>query len=155
MAESSSSGGAPTTARLDFQITIPTILYLQVGSVGGTIDIVTFPNPGLPGTPVGASSGAVNVRAATLVPSGQAVRLEADSLAGLSDGSHTIPFTEISWAATGNFTGNTFSGAAGQLLDTFSGPGNRTGTYSFTYGNAGYYSPGAYTGRVTYTLSSP
>ena len=154
-AESTSSSGAPTSARLDFQITIPTILYLQVGTTGGTIDVVHFPSPGLPPTSVAADSGAVNVRVATLTPSGQTVTLVANSSTALSDGTHTIPFTEISWAATGNFTGGTFNGLVGQQLDQWTGPGNRTGTYSFTYGNSTYYSPGAYTGRVTYTLSSP
>jgi len=159
-AESSQSNGAPTSAHLDFRITIPTILYLQVGTVGATVDRVTFAVVNLPGTgPVaGTSSGAnpVPVRVAALVGAASTVTLRADSSTALNDGSgHTIPFDQISWTASGNFTGNTFSGTANQQLDQFTGPGNRTGTYTFSYANANYYPTGTYDGTVTYTLSSP
>lgn len=159
-AESSSSGGTPTTARLDFRITIPTILYLQVGTLGATVDRVTFPVIDLPGTGLvaGTSSGAnpVPVRVAALVSAGTPVTLRANSSTALTDGSgNNIPFSEISWTATGNFAGNTFNGAASQQLDQFTGPGNRTGTYSFDYANANYYPAGTYNGQVTYTLSAP
>jgi len=158
-AESSSSGGAATSVHLDFRVTIPTILYLAVGTTGATIDRVSFTVPDLPGTGAvaGTSSGTnpVPVRVAALVGAASTVTLRADSSAGLSDGSgHTIPFTEISWSASG-FTGTTFSGANNQQLDQFTGPGNHTGTYAFSYANANYYPTGTYNGAVTYTLSSP
>ena len=159
-AESTSSGGAPTTARLDFRITIPTILYLQLGTLGATVDRVTFPVIDLPGTgPVAGTSSGTNpvpVRVAALVGGSALVTLRANSSTALTDGSgNNIPFSEILWTATGNFSGNTFNAAANQQLDQFTGPGNRTGTYSFSYANANYYPPGTYNGQVTYTLSSP
>lgn len=159
-AESTQSNGGSTTARLDFRITIPTILHLQVGTTGAPVDRVTFPVVDLPGTGLvaGTSSGAnpVPVRVAALVGPSALVTLRADSSTALTDGSgNNIPFSEISWTATGNFTGNTFNGVANQQLDQFSGPGNRTGSYSFNYANANYYPAGTYNGQVTYTLSSP
>lgn len=159
-AESSSALGTPTAARLDFRIAIPAVLYLQVGTLGATVDRVSFAPPGIPDSvPVaGTSTGAypVPVRVAALVGASGLVTLRADSSSALSDGSgNNIPFTQISWAATGNFTGAAFNGAASQQLDQFTGPGNRTGTYTFSYANANYYPAGTYNGQVTYTLSSP
>ena len=160
-AESTSSGGTPTTARLDFRITIPTILYLQVGTAGTTRDLVTFAVTDVPGSGAvaGTSSGTnpVPVRVAALVGAAATVTLRADSSSPLTNGSTTIPFTEISWTAAGNFSSGAFSGAAAQQLDQFTGPGNRTGSYAFSYANNNYYpaTVAPYNGTVTYTLSSP
>jgi len=160
-AMSSSSSGTPTSVYLDFRVTIPTILYLAVGTVGATRDLVTFAVTDLPGTGAvaGASSGAnpVPVRVAALVGAAATVTLRADSSSPLTNGSTSIPFTEISWTAAGNFSSGAFSGAAAQQLDQFTGPGNRTGTYAFSYANNNYYpaTVAPYNGTVTYTLSSP
>lgn len=160
-AESDLRVGGSATARLDFSVTIPTILYLQIGTVGATIDVVSCTLANIPGTgAVAMTSGGTNpvpVRAAALVPAAAAVRLLANSSTALSNGGGgTIPFTQISWVAGGGtFSSGTFSGGAAQVLDTFAGSADRNGTYAFSYANANYYDTGVYTGRVTYTLSSP
>ena len=152
-------GGGSAQARLDFAIQIPTILFLQVGTVGATIDEISFSVVDLPGTgPVaGVSDGAnpVPVRAAGFVGAGGTMTLSADSSTALSDGTDTIAFAEISWAAAGDFSPGRFNNAAAQQLDQFLGSGNNTGTYAFFYDNDTYYPASTYTGRVTYTLSSP
>lgn len=152
-------GGGDAEADLDFQIVIPTILYLQIGTTGATEDTITFNIDDIPGTGAiaGTSSGAnpVPVRAAGFVPDGSTMTLEADSSTALTDGTNTIPFDEISWTATGDFTGGTFSNAADQQLDQWNDSGNRTGTYSFSYDNDTYYPASTYSGTVTYTLSCP
>lgn len=159
-AESNLAVGGSATARLDFAITIPTILYLQIGTVGATIDVVSCTLADIPGTgavamtPNGANP--VPVRVAALVGAAAAVRLLANSSTALSNGAGgNIPFDQISWAAGGAFSAGTFNNGAAQVLDAFAGSGNRTGTYTFSYANANYYDTGTYTGRVTYTLSSP
>lgn len=160
-AESNLAVGGSATSRLDFRITIPTILYLQVGTVGAVVDVVSCTLANIPGTGAVAmtSSGTnpVPVRVAALVPAGAAVRLLANSSTSLNFGGGLtpIPFDQISWVATGAFTSGTFNNNAAQVLNTFAGSGNRTGTYAFSYANANYYGTGIYTGRVTYTLSSP
>jgi hypothetical protein len=160
-AESNLAVGGSATARLDFRVTIPTILYLQVGTVGAVVDVVSCTLANIPGTGAVAmtSSGTspVPVRVAALVPAGAAVRLLANSSTALNFGGGLtpIPFDQISWVATGAFTSGTFNNNAAQVLNTFAGSGNRTGTYAFSYANANYYGTGIYTGRVTYTLSSP
>jgi hypothetical protein len=158
-AESNQSSGADTTARLDFRITVPTILHLQVGTVGATRDLVTFALVDLPGTGavagVSSSANPVPVRVAALVGAASTVTLRADSSTALTSGTSTIPFSEISWTGAGGFANGTFNGTNNQQLDQFTGPGNRNGTYSFSYANNTYYPTGTYDGEVTYTLSSP
>jgi hypothetical protein len=153
------SGGGDAQAQLDFAIQIPTILLLQVGTIGATVDTITFNVGDLPGTGpvVGTSSGAnpVPVRAAGFVGAGSTMTLTADSSTALTDGTTNIPFSEISWTATGSFSTSAFDNSAAQQLDQFTGPGNRTGTYAFSYDNNNYYPASTYTGAVTYTLSSP
>ena len=105
LAESNFAVGGSTTARLNFQINIPTILSLQVGSAGATVDTVscTLANiPGAGGVPMN-SSGAnpVPVQVAAVVPAGQAVRLMANSNAPMTNGTETINFDQITCAAVG------------------------------------------------------
>lgn len=159
-AEQKTTVGGPASVHLDFQITIPTILQLRVGSTGATINTVSCTLSDVPGT--GAVSmtsdgdNPVPVEMRALVPSGQAVTLTADSSTALTAGtSSDIPFTEISWTGGGVLGNGTFSGAAGQLLYTYNSSGARSGTYSFQYANINYYDSGVYQGTVTYTLSSP
>jgi hypothetical protein len=160
-AESNTVVGGSVNARLDFQITIPTILLLQVGTPGATIDRVSCTLADVPGSGAVAmtSSGAnpVPVRVSALVATGATVRLLANSSTPLSNGAGgTIPFDQISWTSGGApFSSGTFSNGAAQVLDTFTGSGNRTGTYAFTYANANYYATGTYNGQVTYTAATP
>jgi len=158
-AESNLAVGGSATARLDFQIKIPTILYLQVGAEGTAPDVVACELKDMPGSGAVAmksgSSSSVQVRVAALVPGTQSVRLLADSSTGMTGGGSTIKFDQVSWEATGDFSKGVFDNSKEQLLRTFTGSGNHTGTYAFSYANAEYYAAGTYTGTVTYTVSSP
>jgi hypothetical protein len=151
--------GASPTARLNFEIRIPTILYLQVGSAGtGAVDTVSCNLTNIPGTGAVAmtTTGPSTVRVAAVVPTGQNVRLLANSQTPLTaGGGNNILFSQISCAATGNFTSYTFNDSNAQVLDTFIGSGDRNGIYNFTYANDTFYAAGTYTGTVTYTLASP
>ena len=154
--ESTTSVTNSTQARLNFQIVIPTILYLQVGSIGqGNIDqfsctLNKFPGAGsIPMSCAGSST--VPVRVTVLAASGQPVKLTADSSTKMGG---TIPFTEITCAAGGVFSTYTFNNGV-LALDSFTGSGLRQGTYAFTYANTQYHGTGTYTGQVTYTLASP
>ena len=98
-AESSSVVGGSASVRLDFAIDIPSVLFLQVGTAGATIDTVTFGVTDVPGTGAvaGTSSGAnpVPVQVSGLVGAGATITLTADSLTPLADGANNIPFDEI------------------------------------------------------------
>jgi len=153
-------GGGSAQARLDFQVSIPTILYLRVGSSGATVDVISFDVSDVPGSGEvqGSSSGAnpVPVVARGFVPSGSTMTLVADSSTALQDsGKANIPFSEIRWDATGDFSSGRFNDTANQQLDQFTGSGSRSGTYTFYYDNDTYYPASTYTGSVTYTLCSP
>jgi hypothetical protein len=73
----------------------------------------------------------------------------------------TIPFSQISWASSGNgdtgaepIPGGTFTGGT-QTLTTFPVNTWRESCHTFTYANAADVASGTYTGRATYTLSAP
>jgi len=152
-------GGASPQARLDFRITVSTILYLQIGATGATVDRITFKLNNIPGTGAvqGTSSGTypVPVRAAGFVPRGQRMTIRANSSVPLTNGSENIRFDNIRWTGTGNFTSGRFTNAANQSVRYWTGSGNRTGAYRFYYDNDEYHGSGTYNGQVTYTLSSP
>jgi hypothetical protein len=147
------AGGGSPQARLDFRITLPTLLYLQMGTTGPTVDRITFNLNNIPGTGAvpGTSSGThpVPVRAAGFVPRRQAMTIRANSRAPLANGSGTIRFDNIRWTATGNFTSGRFNNTANQQVRSWTGSGNRTGTYRFYYDNDEYHGSGAYKGQVT------
>jgi hypothetical protein len=87
--------------------------------------------------------------------------LSVTTPATLSNGSETIPFTQISWTSTS--IGN--NGAADIPAGTFNGgnlvlrniASNRyvENCHTFNYANANFVAAGTYTGRATYTLVAP
>jgi len=87
--------------------------------------------------------------------------LSATVTAPLSNGTQTIPFTQISWTAAGNgdtgaqpIPGGTFSTGT-TALATFPVNTWRESCHTFTYANANVVAAGDYQGTVTYTLSAP
>ncbi len=73
----------------------------------------------------------------------------------------TIPFSQISWASSGNgdtgtevIPGGAFTGGT-QTLMTFRVNNWVESCHTFSYANASSVAAGTYTGRATYTLSAP
>jgi len=179
-AESSNANGAgalSTSARLDFQVTVPRFLYLRVGTAGATIDQVAFDLnarltaggfPGdttnVAGTGGDAGGGAVNAR--VVANTGQVTITPSAAAGGLTDGgTNTIPFTEILTASSSAAmpAPTLVNGAGAGVQPTLVG-GNRTdrsATWTYTFDNEGLYEPGTYGGvntngsRVTYTAATP
>jgi hypothetical protein len=166
------SGTLQATARLDFSIVIPRILFLQVGT--GTlnanntaIDQVQFTVPAATlGT--GAAVPAANSVTARVLSSVGAVTLQARTTGALSNGAQTISFSHITAAAgvltspvalphptLGDNVANTVAIAA------INGVVNRDATWTFSYSNPAVVQAGTYGGvntlnsRVTYTASTP
>lgn len=178
------AGALSTTARLDFQITIPRVLFLQVGTGTAfanntTIDLVTF-------TPTAAqvSSAATNVAAATngtvaarLFGNGGTINLTATTAGALTTGvaGETISWAQI--APTSSLAGfphpalvdGPAAGAASTYGSATAKVTNLTANWTFAlnlpatppaagvYGGAGAASPGAglNNGRVVYTATMP
>jgi hypothetical protein len=186
-AESQFQQGAGTltdTARLDFQITIPRVLFLQVGTGTAlanntTIDLVTF-------TPTAAqvAAGTANIAAATngtvaarLLGNGGAISLTATTAGALTTGvvGETISWSQI--AATSSLAGfphpalvdGPAAGAASSYGSATAKVTNLSANWTFAfnapavapaagvYGGAGAASPGAgvNNGRVVYTATMP
>lgn len=154
------SGSGPQTVRLNFAVEVPQILFLRVGSPGSTIDTVRFdPDITPTGVWINATSGGMQpIQIGGIVAPSTVIRLTADSSVPLSNGFFTIPFTDIRASGTGDFTSVSdlaFTGATDQIIWTSTGPGMRSGTFTYQYLNAAPHPPGQYTGTVTYTLAVP
>jgi hypothetical protein len=82
--------------------------------------------------------------------------LTVDSSIALRNGSHTAPFTSISWIAKdGNIPSGRYDGSASQFLFSFANSQEVKDKHRFYYDNTGILEVGTYTGRVTYTLTMP
>ena len=86
--------------------------------------------------------------------------LTVTSPASLASGPDTIPFTDISWtsSAIGNTSADIPSGAftgGTQTLATIRANTWVENCHTFSYANTRLVAAGTYTGRVTYTLTSP
>jgi hypothetical protein len=138
-------------------------VFIQVGSPGGTIDVVTFDVPGAiagTGTPItGLPSLGVILRARrTNNPQAgpMTATLSADSSQPLANGPHEIPFSEFGWQSSDeDIPSGTFDGSVSQVLLQFEASREITVTQTFTYQNSLLLEPGTYQGRVTYTLALP
>jgi hypothetical protein len=159
-------GTGSASARLNFEVVIPRILFLAVGTGNATlgtnpaIDTVVFDyttNPTAVGTGAAAASvtgNAVPVR--VLGNNGQVEITAAGSGTGLSNGAgDVIPWTQISASSSATTfpvpaVGATASPTlnAGRLTD-------RTATWTYSFANSEIVAPGTYTGQVTYTASMP
>jgi len=139
----------------------PPQLHLAVGTLGPTVDTVTFTVPAnLVGTGTSiAGSQTVLIEVAARRSGGTGgpttVLLVANSSTPLTSGANTIPMTEISWtSANGIIPSGTFNGTATQQVFSFFAPNGTTrqeDTHTFFYANTRVYPAGTYTSTVTYT----
>lgn len=91
-----------------------------------------------------------------------AATLRAASPANLVNaGGQTIPFTQIGWTSSGNgdsgtqpFPAGTFVGG-NQVIGSINRNQWAESCHTFSYANNAIVAAGTYTGRVTYTLSTP
>ena len=180
LAESSQVTGAgsplTTSANLDFRVNIPGVLRFRIGTAGAAIDNIIFDVPAAnvgDGTDVNATSGgdvAAGQVTVQLFGNRSAITLTPTVPANLSNGTDTMPYTEIKVsAATGDGGGGlspngaTRSPIAARAVPVTSGTKitNRNDVWTFVYDNAAGYPAGTYGGvntngsRVTWTASMP
>jgi hypothetical protein len=173
------AGALSATARVDFAITIPRILFLRVGTGtlyadNGAIDVITFdvaPNQIGSGTPVAATAGSGDLGngAVTAVVRGNAgdVTLSATTLGALGNGSgDSIDWTEITTTPSSLTTGTVLAAptlvngaSANVTLSAVGGIVNQDARWTYAYANSGVVPAGTYggvnNGRVTYTATLP
>jgi len=176
--------GSPITANahLDFQIVIPKILFLQVGTgtnmaANATINQIAFSVPAAnvgDGTVIAATAGSGDlgngVVTARVIGNNGTVTFTSTTVGALGNGAgDTISYGQIATAAAANTsavvlahptladaatTTVTLTPASGKVL-------NRDAKWTYTYTNAAVVAPGTYGGvntnnsRVTYTASMP
>lgn len=160
------------SASLDFQVVIPGIVFLQVGTGQyqadvGTVDTLQFtPSAAelVGGNPVAASSGGdLGAGQVTVRVWGNIGALELSSTATtLDSGGDEIPWTEITVAASNPDLPHPAFDADGEMstLLTTLGNGNSRvtnlqGAWTYSYANTTQPAQGTYNGTVTYTVANP
>jgi hypothetical protein len=175
------AGALTATARVDFQITIPKFLYLQVGTgtpltTVGTINLISFT---VPAANVGdssvisatAGSGDLGNGVVTAMVRGNNgnITLSSAAPAAISNGSgDSINWTEITTTAAALSTGTvltpptlTNSTTNSVTLTAVGKVVNQDARWTYKYANTVIVPPGTYGGvninnsRVTYTAALP
>jgi hypothetical protein len=178
---STAAGPSSAAANLDIEVKIPRVLFLQVGTgttqdVNGTIDKLTFTVPAATlgdGTSVAASGsdiGNTNNVTVKVFGNGGNITLKAVASANLSNGTNTIPWSEISvipdvLPSTGGFVGTAIphppiNDATGVVITATNKVVRQIGKWTYYYSNNNSYAEGTYggtttNGRITYTASMP
>jgi hypothetical protein len=157
--------GLTAKASVDFSISIPRILFFQVGTPGaGNIDLIDFTlaaadvgsGAAVNGTGGDATGGAVNVNVRS--NAGQVSIAHDSNGISLTDGTNNIPFTEIVTASS-NIAGldaPVLGGPVVPITPTVVGSlTNETAVWTYTYANSNVLAASTYNGTVTYTASAP
>lgn len=157
-------GSISAQARVDFSITIPRFIFLQVGTGTlltnvGTIDQISFApavNVVGTGTPITGTGGNLGSGGVTVRIIGNAgnVTLGASGPTNLTSGSNTIPWTQVSTAITGGATHPTINGSNANF-GASNGVVNVNGTWVYSYLNSVTPAAGTFTGQVQYTATTP
>jgi len=166
--------GMTASARLDFRVTVPQVLFLQVGTAGAGVDVIDFTvtaaNMGtgpLAGTGGDLGAGAVTAR---VRGNNGAINLTATTVGALSNGSgDTLSFSQI--GTTSVMSAGFSALPAPVLVDGATSAAvplpatakvvNAGATWTYSYLNAAAVAPGVYGGanannsRVTYTAVMP
>lgn len=130
----------PTQARVSFSAT--SVLFPDADP--GTTPLV----PSVPAS--------LTISARARVPRNSQVTLTLQSTDELRSGVTTLPAALITWTATGaGFTAGTLSSTTPQLVGSWIGSGNRTGTQNFRFQNSWTHPVGTYSATFVYTLASP
>jgi hypothetical protein len=171
------AGALSAPTHLDFQIVVPKILYLRVGTgstlaTNALIDQLTFTVPAASvgnGTAIGSTGGDISAGAAVtarVIANSGTVTVTTTTPNMLKDpAGDTISYGQINLVVSALLTASQFTPAAmsdGAVTSTTIAPTlnvvNQDATWTFTYKNqnvvaAGTYGTAANQGRVTYTAS--
>jgi len=158
----SSSGAGSASANLDFQVVIDDYVYFQIGDpIPGNVDLVTFTVDGateFPGS--GSPIAGDQSMSVVLAANSNNLTIAAAGTGALTGSATTIAWSEIAidnTAGTGDLPPPVIDGAASTGIDP-SAVGTFSDTWSFSYLNTGFHTPGAYggvtTGRVAFTATA-
>ena len=176
------NGALTANARLDFQITVPRVLYLRVGAGNAmanntTVNLIDFNVPAAQvgdGTPVAATAASGDLGNGTvtarLIGNGGAITFSSTTTGALSNGAgDSISYAAIA-TSVASLTSSTplphpaladNATTTVNLTPTSGRVINRDAQWTYSYTNAAVVAPGTYGGvgtqhgRVTYTASMP
>ncbi|WP_066271672.1 hypothetical protein [Hydrogenophaga palleronii] len=175
-AESNLVATGSATARLDFRVVIPRVLFLGVGTGATviplanntTVDMVTFDyttNPTAIGTGAPATTITGNVVPVRVVGNNGQITLTASTTGALTNATgDTIPWTQITSTSSlpalpSPVIPATGAGVASNVtLSSGTRVTDQSANWTFSYANAATVAPGTYgtnNGRVTYTAAMP
>lgn len=171
VASAASDVGATTaSADLDFRVTIPSVVFLQVGTgsfkqIDTTVDEIAFAPTAAEFTalnPVTGTGGDLGNGKVTVRVFGNTGSLELSSTATtLASGGDTLPWSEITVAANGGIPHPAFTdtGVMSTPLTTNGNGSSRVtnlqGDWTYSYANSAEVAEGVYLGTVTYTVAAP
>jgi hypothetical protein len=118
---------------------------------------INFPDADPDTTPViNAIGNPLTVTVQAQTKKQNTVTLTVLAQGNLVSGSSTIPISNVRWTATGaGFAPGTLSNSTAVRAGSWTGPGTRSGTFSYTMANSWNYPRGEYRATVIYTLTAP
>ena len=183
IASGNGAASISATAHLDFQVTIPKVLFLQVGAgtpmaANGTVNQIAFTVPAAnvgDGSVIAASAGSGDLGngqvTAKVVGNNGAIALSSSTAGPLGNGAgDTISFADIATAVAANTSATplahpTLADGATTTVNLSPLTGSKVvsqdARWTYTYRNTAVAAPGTYGGvnaqnsRVTYTASMP
>ena len=150
-------------ARLDFRVIVPKVLFLQVGTGTAFNDVTTVDRVDFTLTAAQATSAAAvpgvstggTINARVLGNGGNVTFGAVGTVGGLTNGTQTIPWSQIVPAVTGGTLVHPAISGASSVLTAVANVVNQSTTYSFNYSNTSAVAAGTYNGQVTYTAALP
>jgi hypothetical protein len=118
---------------------------------------INFPDADPDGTPsIPATENAVSVTAKVRTGSSSTASLTHLAAGDLVSGTDTILIGNVTWTASGTgFQAGTMNRVTAQTAASWTGSGNRTGSFSYFLANSWSYATGSYIASSTYTLTAP
>jgi hypothetical protein len=157
------AAGLSAIARLDMRVTVPRIVYLQVGTGTAFTDVTTIDrvdftltaaNVGSGLAVAGVSTGGA-VTARVLGNGGNITFGAVGTVGGLTNGTQTIPWSQIVPSVTGGTLPHPAISGATSSLVAVGNVVDQSTTYSFNYSNTTAMAAGTYNGQITYTAALP
>lgn len=119
---------------------------------------IHFPasDPDTDANPIPATENPVSVSAKVTIGGAAVATLTHQAASDLGDGTGSIPIGNVTWTVTAaGFQAGTMNKTLAQTAGSWTGPGNKPGTFRYFLLNSWDYTPGGYSATSTYTLTIP
>jgi hypothetical protein len=145
---------ASATANLTINATVAATAKLTLGT-----NVINFPDadPDITAS-IAANENPVSVTAKVKTGSASNATLTVLAAGDLKSGpTDTILISNVTWTAAGDpgLVAGTMNKTTAQSAGSWTGSGNRTGSFSYFLANSWAYQTGSYTATTTYTLTAP